>query len=89
MQTSGQIESGGDIWSGVTGFFWAVDTRFPIDELPKITGLMIGDAYNSEIIRMGPETKMASSRRKGIVHKFAVNAARRLHEIRDPIAGLQ
>lgn len=50
---------------------------------------MIGDAYNSEIIRMGPETKMASSRRKGIVHKFAVNAARRLHEIRDPIAGLQ
>jgi hypothetical protein len=70
-------------------FFWAVDTRFPIDELPKITGLMIGDAYNSEIIRMGPETKMASSRRKGIVHKFAVNAARRLHEIRDTIAGLQ
>lgn len=65
-------------------FFWAVDSDFPTDLLPDDSGLIIGDAYGAEIIRMGPETKLAPARRKVMVQKFAFHAARRLHLLRDP-----
>lgn len=65
-------------------FFWAVDTEFPIDLLPAETGLIIADAYDAEIVRMSPETKLAGARRKKLVQKFATDAARRLHSLRDP-----
>ncbi|KIN64004.1 DUF1052 domain containing protein [Sulfitobacter noctilucicola] len=65
-------------------FFWAVDQDFPTELLPDETGLIIGDAYGGEIIRMGPETKLPPARRKVMVQKFAVHAARRLHLLRDP-----
>jgi hypothetical protein len=67
-------------------YFWAVDMDFPIDLLPEGTGLMIGDSYDAEIIRMAPESKLAPARRKVIIQKFAMNAARRLHALRDPMA---
>lgn len=69
-------------------FFWAVDSDFPADLLPEDTGLIIADAYDAEIIRMAPETKMAAARRKVMVQKFAVHAARRLQALRDPSGGL-
>jgi hypothetical protein len=47
---------------------------------------MIGDSYDAEIIRMAPESKLAPARRKVIIQKFAMNAARRLHALRDPMA---
>ena len=65
-------------------FFWAVDEHFPTDLLPDETGLIIGDAYDAQIIRMGPESKLAPARRKVMVQKFAVHAAHRLHRLRDP-----
>jgi hypothetical protein len=65
-------------------FFWAVDEDFPTDLLPEETGLIIGDAYGAEIIRMGPETRLAPARRKVMVQKFAFHAARRLQALRDP-----
>ena len=65
-------------------FFWAVDTEFPINLLPTKTGLIIADAYDAEIIRMGPESKLAPTRRKKMIQKFAVDAARRLQTLRDP-----
>lgn len=65
-------------------FFWAVDADFPTDLLPDDTGLIIGDAYGAEIIRMGPEARLAPARRKGMVQRFATTAARRLHMLRDP-----
>lgn len=65
-------------------FFWAVDSDFPTELLPQDNGLIIGDAYGAEIIRMGPETRLAAARRKVMVQKFAVHAARRLHLLRDP-----
>ena len=65
-------------------FFWAVDEEFPTDLLPDETGLIIGDAYDAEIIRMGSETKLAGARRNAIIRKFATHAARRLHGLRDP-----
>lgn len=69
-------------------FFWAVDGEFPTDLLPEGTGLMIADGYGAEILRMGTEARLAPARRKAWVQKFARNAARRLHRLRDPEAGL-
>ncbi|WP_299724685.1 MmcB family DNA repair protein [uncultured Tateyamaria sp.] len=69
-------------------FFWAVDGDFPVDLLPEDSGLIIADAYDAEIIRMAPEDKLAAARRKVMVQKFATHAARRLHSLRDPGAGL-
>ena len=65
-------------------YFWAVDQDFPTDLLPDGTGLIIADAYNAEILRMGPEAKLAGARRKVMVQKFARHAARRWQAARDP-----
>lgn len=65
-------------------YFWAVDMAFPTDLLPEGTGLIIGDAYDAEIIRMAPEHRLAPARRKALMQKFATHAARRLQAMRDP-----
>ncbi|MDQ2091978.1 MmcB family DNA repair protein [Marimonas arenosa] len=65
-------------------YFWAVDVDFPTELLPDDTGLIIADAYNAEIIRLGPEEKLAPARRKALTLRFARHAARRLHGYRDP-----
>lgn len=68
-------------------FFWAVDLEFPTDLLPEDTGLIIADAYDAEVIRMAPEQKLAPARRKKMIQKFAMDAARRLQSLRDPRPG--
>lgn len=65
-------------------FFFAVDEDFPVEILPQDQGLIIGDAYQAEILRMGPEVKLAAPRRRVMVQKFASTAARRLQRLRDP-----
>lgn len=65
-------------------FFWAVDAEFPAELLPADTGLIIADAYDAEILRMGPQTPLAGARRKVVVQKFARHAALRLQSFRDP-----
>lgn len=65
-------------------FFWAVDGDFPAELLPGGTGLILADAYDAEILRMGPETRLAPARRKLLMQKFARHAATRLQALRDP-----
>ncbi|MEM7718890.1 MAG: MmcB family DNA repair protein [Pseudomonadota bacterium] len=65
-------------------YFWAVDEDFPTDLLPMESGLLIADAYDAEILRMGPEAKLAAARRKSLLQKFARHAALRWHAARDP-----
>lgn len=65
-------------------FFWAVDADFPTQVLPQETGLILADAYDAEILRMGPESPLAGARRKVMVQKFARLAAGRLQGLRDP-----
>ena len=65
-------------------FFWAVDADFPTDMLPAETGLILADAYDAEIIRMGPQTPLAAARRKAMLQRFARQAALRLQNHRDP-----
>ena len=65
-------------------FFWAVDAEFPTALLPEGTGLILADAYDAEIIRMGPDTPLAPARRRVMLQKFARHAALRLQALRDP-----
>ena len=68
-------------------YFWAVDVEFPTELLPPDTGLIMADAYDAEVIRMGAEKKLAPARRKKMIQKFAMDAARRLQGLRDPRPG--
>ena len=63
-------------------FFWAVGPEFPAEILPEETGLILADDYGAEILRMGPEARLAPARRKALVHRFARHAALRLHGLR-------
>lgn len=65
-------------------FFFAVDVDFPLEILPEDQGLIIADGFGAEIVRMAPEEKLAPARRRVMVQKFAVTAARRLQVLRDP-----
>ena len=75
-------------WQGYLAFcdrfFWAVDADFPTALLPEGTGLILADAYDAEIIRLGPETPLAGARRKALTLKFSRQAAARLQGLRDP-----
>jgi len=64
-------------------FFWAVGPEFPTELLPEDTGLIIADAFDAEIVRIGPETKLAAARRKVMTQKFARHAAIRAQAARD------
>lgn len=68
-------------------YFWAVDGDFPTELLPEETGLILADAWDAEIIRIGPETKLASARRSKLIRSFARHAALRLQSLRDPRPG--
>lgn len=65
-------------------FFWAVDAAFPVEVLPDGTGLILGDAYGAEIVRMGPQTVLPAARRTALLRLFARTAAGRLQGLRDP-----
>ncbi|MBE0412638.1 MmcB family DNA repair protein [Yoonia sp.] len=65
-------------------FFWAVDSEFPTDLLPVDTGLILADGYDAEIMRIGPESRLAPARRKAVIQKFARHAAMRAQAARDP-----
>ena len=67
-------------------FFWAVGPDFPTELLPEGTGLILADAWGAEIVRMGPETRLAGARRKALTLRLARLAARRAQAARDPEA---
>lgn len=65
-------------------FFWAVDADFPVEILPEDTGLILADRFDAEILRWGPEVKLAAARRRTLTQDFARAAARRLQARLDP-----
>ena len=67
-------------------YFWAVPTDFPVDILPKQTGVFWADGYDAELMRDAPISTLSPARRKSIIHRFARRAARRLAVLRDPAA---
>ena len=65
-------------------YFWAVDAAFPAELLPEDTGLILADAYDAEILRMAPETRLSPARRAALIRRFARDAARRVQRTGDP-----
>lgn len=65
-------------------FFWAVDPSFPTEILPDDGGLMLGDGYGAEILRMPEAAPLSAARRKAVVQGFARQAAQRLARVQDP-----
>ncbi len=65
-------------------YFWAVNVDFPTELLPADTGLIVADGHDAEILRMGPEARLAPPRRRALLLRFAHHAARRLQGLRDP-----
>jgi hypothetical protein len=68
-------------------FFFAVDEAFPLDVLPDDHGLMRADAWGAEILREGPEARLAPARRKALTLRAARVAALRLRGALDPGLG--
>ncbi|MGR3485906.1 MAG: MmcB family DNA repair protein [Paracoccaceae bacterium] len=65
-------------------YFWAVDEAFPTEILPDGTGLMIADAYDAALLRLGPEAKLTAARRRAMTLRFARHCAMRHQSLRDP-----
>ena len=65
-------------------FFWAVSPEFPIELLPQQTGVMLGDGYGAEILRMPETSPLSAPRRKVLISSFARQAALRLARVQDP-----
>lgn len=65
-------------------FYFAVDSQFPLEvfdeetSLPDVTGIIIADAFDGEIIRLAKRSTVHPSRRKTLHLKMARIAAGRL-----------
>lgn len=66
-------------------FFWAVDSGFPDGLLPQETGLIRADAWGAELIRMGPEARLAAARRTRLLRDIARVSTARLMALNDPM----
>jgi hypothetical protein len=68
-------------------FFFAVGLDFPAEILPEAAGLLIADGYEAVLVREPAEAPLAAARRKALTLRFAHLAARRLSDLRRPVAG--
>ena len=68
-------------------FFFAVGEDFPQTLIPDRCGLIVGDAFGAAVIRPSPIEKLATPRRKTLIHSFGQLAAGRLHRLEDPMLG--
>src|SRR3954452_23032503 len=58
--------------------YFAVDDAFPAVALPEDTGLIVACGREAELVRNAPSHPLAPSRRRALLHRFAVLAAQRL-----------
>ncbi len=64
--------------------YFAVDLDFPVEMLPADTGLIVADE-TAEILREAPVHRLAPSRRRAVLQRFAMLAAMRLASMEDPL----
>ncbi|MCX7865069.1 MAG: MmcB family DNA repair protein [Novosphingobium sp.] len=57
--------------------------------LPEACGVIVGDAYDAEILRPAPMRPLAPARRRAQVEQLARTALRRLTQLADPDAWLK
>lgn len=65
-------------------YYFAVPEDFPVDILPADHGLIVADAYGSEIVRPATPGTMNAARRKALTLLFACKAGSRLLQFTDP-----
>lgn len=65
-------------------FFFAVPEGFPDALLPAGHGLIRADRWGGDILRFGPEDRLAPARRKAVTLAFARAAAARVQALTDP-----
>jgi len=64
--------------------YFAVDDEFPAGLLPEDAGLIVACGREAELVREAPAHPLAPSRRRALLHRFAVLAAQRLATREDP-----
>ena len=71
-------------------FYWGVPPeldRSPLDSeayQPEVSGVIVGDGYDAEILRQAPLTRLAAARRKAQVEQLARLSLRRHTALIDP-----
>jgi len=65
--------------------YFAVDLDFPLALLPDDTGLIVVSPPCAEMLRDAPEHRLSPSRRRALLHRFALLAATRLAALEDPM----
>ncbi len=71
-------------------FYWAVPAGFHLGQFecdthgPDLSGLIVADRYDAEVVREAPLRKLAPARRKAETLRFARRAARRVVGDLDP-----
>jgi hypothetical protein len=65
--------------------YFAVEADFPRAMLPQDVGLIVTAERESALLRAAPVHRMAAARRKALLMRFAVLAACRLENLRDPV----
>ena len=65
-------------------FYFAVPEHFPQEIIPDAAGLMVADAYGAAILRESPELPLNGTRRRTLLLRFAVAAAKRLMTLTNP-----
>lgn len=66
------------------GLYFAVDTDFPRALLPDDTGLIVTEGLLADMLREAPCHLLPASRRRALLHRFAMLAALRLAALDDP-----
>ena len=71
--------------------YFAVDDEFPAALLPDDAGLIVACGREAEVVRDAPAHPLSPSRRRALMHRFAMLAAQRLAWLDDPagVAGLR
>jgi hypothetical protein len=64
--------------------FFAVDADFPQALLPAETGLIVAAGLEAELLRDAPSHPLPATRRRALLHRFALLAAARLATLEDP-----
>jgi hypothetical protein len=64
--------------------FFATHAQVPQAIFPVDVGLILADAFGGELIRNGPEHRLASAKRRQMLVRFAQSAALKLHSLVDP-----
>lgn len=63
---------------------FAVDASFPLELLPRDTGIFVADAYGAALVREAPLHPLPAARRKAVTLSAGRVAALRLHGLIDP-----